>query len=423
MYIVFMIWFLILFIVQLIYLIKSIRKHSSSYWHSFFSINLSSILSSILLFFYSLIFIEKIGINALINLFIILGSAGVYLLILLISIIFKVIEMIKQKANKSERKKIDDNEFKKFFTIPFLSIILISMGLYTIDYSVYVIKEKIEIHNYNKVKENKIESMVNFVNDKYDLNFTIEDSIFYREEDYSTHSGFLWSEDYNFPYTTVLKNNNQKITVVDRKGVLSDNGQLKEINDYIADYFSEIVGTKIDFVQIRETWRGGFESAIINRVLQHKFGNKITLQNIDKFMNELLLEDDLELIFYVKDSENRKELINNLIIKLSYLKEYKGIDEVKVYIYDKNEELIINHIEKDLVGDFKYENSGNNAYEDYSEFGYYFVPNKIEYYHDDEEVKVNNFVSMAYYNLNRGYTPGQGNRKYETINNWYVYTY
>jgi hypothetical protein len=64
---------------------------------------------------------------------------------------------------------------------------------------------------------------------------------------------------YNIPYITVFEKENQKITVADRKGVISDNAQLKDLNYYIGDYFSKIVDTDIDFVQISKTYNGNIE--------------------------------------------------------------------------------------------------------------------------------------------------------------------
>ena len=70
----------------------------------------------------------------------------------------------------------------------------------------------------------------------------------------------------------------------------------------------------------------------------------------------------------------------------------------------------------------------NDYYDDYK-FGYYYVPNDFEYYYPDSEnsnfknEEFNTFVASAYYNLNRGYGSGQGNKIYEIINDWYVYTY
>lgn len=272
----------------------------------------------------------------------------------------------------------------------------------------------------NETKQTKIEEMANFINKKYNLNFDIEDCIYYREEDYSSHTDIFGNgKTYNIPYITVFEKENQKITVADRKGVVSDNAQLKDLNYYIGDYFSKIVDTDIDFVQISKTYNGNIEDYTINSILQNGFNEKITQNNISDFMDKIFKEDDLELLFYVKDTEDRIGLINTLTSKLSYLKKYTNIERIMIYIYDKNEKLLVNNIEKELSDDY---------YDSYK-FGYYYVPNDFEYYYPDSEnsnfknEEFNTFVASAYYNLNRGYGPGQGNKIYEIINDWYVYTY
>ena len=70
----------------------------------------------------------------------------------------------------------------------------------------------------------------------------------------------------------------------------------------------------------------------------------------------------------------------------------------------------------------------NDYYDDYK-FGYYYVPNDFEYFYSDSESSVlkdekfNTFVASAYYNLDRGYGSNQGDKQYEIVNGWYIYTY
>lgn len=302
---------------------------------------------------------------------------------------------------------------------------VMSFCLCVIDYSSYIIKEKLEHKRYNEIKEEKLQEMVNFINDKYDLNFSIEDAIYYREEDYSTHKGFLFSEKYNIPYISIFENEGQKITVVDRKGIISDNVQLKEINYFIANCFSNIVGTDIEFVQIRKASNGSIIDDTINKILQYGFNEKITSNNINSFMNEVFKEEDLELIFYIKDSENRDELIDLLTNKLSYLKNEQNLNHVMLYIYNSNEELIVNEDKVELVGDFKYDNLGEDNYYDDYKFGYYYVPNDFEYFYPNkfENEKFNTFVASAYLNQKKECIPKQETKKFEVLNDWCVYTY
>ena len=307
-------------------------------------------------------------------------------------------------------------------------IMLVSIVICATAYLSYVIQKKSESADYNQTKE-EIEKMVNFINDKYNLDFQEKDCIYYREEDYSRHSDLLGNgKTYNIPYIAVFENEKEKITVVDRNGTLSDNGQLDELNYYIGRYFEKIVGSDIDFVQIRKTGNGNIEDDTINHILQSKFNEKLTEDNINDFMEEVFKEENLEFIFYVKDSADREDLINGITTKLGYLKDYHNIERVMVYIYDKEEELVVNSIEKEFNDEYEQYMASDDYYDDYK-FGYYYVPNDFEYFYSDSESSVlkdekfNTFVASAYYNLDRGYGSNQGDKQYEIVNGWYIYTY
>lgn len=420
MYILFIIWFVLLLIMQIVYLIKTIKSNRN--WSFGFTIIISSILSVILFWCYCLFNSSYIGWTNILNFIICVISIIVYSIILLIAIILKILEIKKVKKIGDNKQKLDK---KKQVIIPTVLIMVMSFCLCVIDYSSYIIKEKLEHKRYNEIKEEKLQEMVNFINDKYDLNFSIEDAIYYREEDYSTHKGFLFSEKYNIPYISIFENEGQKITVVDRKGIISDNVQLKEINYFVANYFSNIVGTDIEFVQIRKASNGSIIDDTINKILQYGFNEKITSDNINSFMNEVFKEEDLELIFYIKDSENRDELIHLLTNKLSYLKNERNLNHVMLYIYNPNEELIVNEEKVELVGDFKYDNLGEDNYYDDYKFGYYYVPNDFEYFYPNkfENEKFNTFVASAYLNQKKECIPKQETKKIEVLNDWCVYTY
>ena len=167
---------------------------------------------------------------------------------------------------------------------------------------------------------------------------------------------------------------------------------------------------------------------LATKYAQNGFNEKITQNNISNFIDEIFKEDSLELLFYVKDTEDRTELINVLTSRLSYLKKYNNIERIMIYIYNINEELLVNNLEKVLTEEYKQYNTSDDYYDSYK-FGYYYVPNDFEYYYPKNEnsnfknEKFNTFVTSIYYNLHRGYGPGQGNRTYEILNDWYVYTY
>ncbi len=423
-YELFILWFVLLFIMQIVYLFKSIKTKYNKNWIILFISCISSIFSAILLCIYSLFNAPYLGWNVLLNFFLGGGAVISYVIVLLISTISKLVERIKDKKLNISREKLEKNVIKKTICGTFLTIFLVSTCIYAVDYSICIIQEKIDLKKEEEQKISKEKEMVEYINNKYELSLSINDIIYYRKEDYSADIGLLATRKNNIPNIAIFKNNTQKITVIDRKGFFSDDGQLKQINYYIADYFSKIVGTDIEFVQVRKTYNGNIEDGTINEVLQYGFNEKITSYNINRFIDYLLSEEDLELIFYIKDSENRTDLINLLTDKLNYLKEYKNIERVMFYIYDKNETLIVNNIENDLIAlDGKKERD--------FKFDYYYVPNKYEYYYPEtsstaykfKDEKFNTFLVSAYLTLNRGYGAGQGNRQYSVKNGWYVFVY
>ena len=147
------------------------------------------------------------------------------------------------KKNGIIRDEIDIKTRLKLTVFPFLLIIFVLISLCAVDYSYYKYKEQQEIKKYNEIKKEEIKKMVSFINDKYDINFKEKDCIDYVEKDYSTR-GFLPTT-YNIPYIAVFKQNNETITVIDRKGFISDNRQLKDIHYIIGDYFTSITGINL----------------------------------------------------------------------------------------------------------------------------------------------------------------------------------
>lgn len=424
-------FFIILFLVQIFYLVKSISTHDNRNWVYLFSSIAGSVLSVILLFVY--------WINGgyddwslSLGLFYIFWCAGIFLgyfVILLAGIIFKIVEIRRLKKEEITRSKLERNLIKKRLITPFTAIVLLSVVIISIDFIVHNIEVYTEKLSYSQTKNEELKKMTDFVNHKYNTNFKITDCIYYREEDYSDHRDiFGMGKTYNIPYLGIFQNNMKKITVADRKGKLSDDGQLKELNFYIGNYFSKIVGKKIDFVQVKKAHNGNIEDDTINFVIQEKFGDKLTEKNMDNFMNIILKQEDLELLFYIKESWNIEELIREVTNKLNYLENYVNIERIVLYFYDKEEELIINKIQKiKEYGEHQYTKavSSNDYYDDYK-FDYYYVPNNFEKFSLDSDdlnsykEKTNLFVAKASCILDRGYDDAGGDK---IINNWQVYIF
>ena len=415
-----------LFFTQISLLVKSIKTNDNANWLILFSSIGGSILSVVLFFLYGfynegawewdLFFIAM---------FCLFAEIVICFIVLLIGIAFKIREMVKFKKEKISRNKIEKKLVKKFLAIPFLIIVLISVGGISIDFFIC----KIEVYLDRGIKQEELRKMVDFVNEKYGTDFKENDCIYYRKEDYSRHEDILGNgKNYNIPYLGIFEKGKNRITVADRNGKLSDDGQLEELNGYIGNYFSKITGEKIDFVQVRKTGNGNTSDDTLNFVLQEKFGDKIIEENIDDFMEIVLKQEDLELLFYIKASDNMEKPLHNVTNKLNYLEKYMNIERLMIYFYDKEEELFIKKIQKiEDYGDYEYTAAVTDEdYDDDYKFDYYYVPNECEYYDSESNrEKINTFVASAFCVLDRGYSAAQG--KYgefeKIINNWEVYKY
>ena len=422
MFIVSIILFIVAFIVQAYFLYTAFKKKDNKYWIMLFSLILSSILGCFIIGLYEIVDIDRTDMEGLVIFILCILAGLVYAGVFILSIILKFIE--KSLVNKSGkvRETLSKDTKKVAIVMPLLCTVFVAFTFCSFDYGRYEARDYIEEKRYDSVKEKKIIEMVKYLNDKYDSEYTVSDLVYYREENYDDDGGWFYSEYFNIPYIGIFDNGEKKITVADRKGILSDNGQLGEVNVLISDYFSEITGVKIDFVNIRDDY-SSFEDNHIGMTMQNGFNELITKDNVDLFFKELLKGDCVELIFYVKDGKDREEKLNLLTSKLNYLAK-ENIDSLVIYFYDENEELVIKEKMLDLTGDHKYGYDGENTsdYDDECKFGYYSISNNHEFYTnyiDNEGIYT--VVAYSKEKNDKGY-------KYRDkltieINNWIVYEF
>lgn len=403
MFILYIILFILLLIFHIYFLIKSVKTRDNKNWLILFSLNVSSITSVILIVCYSL-FNKYLDWNILSYLGLCLVELC-YILIFIISLILKIIEVKRNKKQNITKEKLHTNLIKKSIMLPLVFVLFFTFLTCGIDYSKYVLQQRGEINTYNNVKSKEISKMANFLNNKYNLNIQEKDCIYYREQDYTRHSDIFGNgTTYNIPYIAVFETNNEKITVVDRKGFISDNKQLKDLNQFITDYYQEKTGINFEYVEFSKSYVGSWSGNdnIINTVLQTKFNKLITDKNIEELINYILQESDLSITFYIKDTnESNRDVIKESVTKnLNYLKEYPNVEVVNVYGY--NEDLDIKHIEIDFPEEqIDYGNSSDD-YNDGYKFGCYYVDSNS-----------NNFAFLLAMDLDRGYTTIG-----EEINGW-----
>ena len=400
---------IILFILQLIFniyfFIKSIKSKDNKNWLILFSINISSIISVVLIGIYALSnpFLGWNGLGYLLICFLALCAD---LFLLMVNSIFKIIEVRKNKKQNIIPETLNRNVKNKAIIIPLILITLSTLSLCGFDYSKYVIEQRGELNTYNNIKKKEINKMASFLSNKYNINIQENDCIYYREQDYTRHSDIFGNgSTYNIPYITVFRYNDEIITVADRKGFISDNRQLGELNEILTKYYYQKTGIKFDYIGFRKSYVGSWNGNdnIINIVLQTKFNELITDKNIEQFLDCILKESDLSISFYIKDdNENNIETLKyNIINELEYLREYNNIEIVKVYGYIGQLDIKYDKIE--FPDEHKdYGNSSDDYYDGYK-FGCYYL-----------DTTSNNFTFSLSMDLNRGYTTGKG----ELINGW-----
>ena len=113
MVILFIMLFISLFVINIYFLIKSVKTRDNKNWLILFSLNISSIISLILIvyYLYYLFPIRDLGWDFL--LFLLLVVPFIFILIFIISLILKIIEVAKNKRQNNTRKKLHSNIIRK----------------------------------------------------------------------------------------------------------------------------------------------------------------------------------------------------------------------------------------------------------------------------------------------------------------------
>lgn len=418
MYWVFMVWYIVILILLLFNLFKSVKNKDNKHWITLLSTIIGAILSCILIMSYEFINTQSTYLDGIVVLLFTVLAGLIYGFISLLSIILKLFQKRRLKNKGIIKEKIEKKTKRRRLATPILYIALITICICFVDFLVYEHKEVVEKNRYDTVKKEKIEKMVYYINDKYDAEYTVEDNTFYREYKYDEVE--MAPKKHNDFYIGTFDNGEESITVsVNKDNFLSDNAQIKDISYLIRDYYSDIVGIDIEYVVIKNK-DGNYEDDLINNTLQFKFNDLITKDNIGEFIDELLNNNDVEMIFYVKDSNNRNDLLEVLIDKLSYLENMDNIQGLSIYLYNSKEELIIQENYIELYGDYLYDEVHLNYYAA-NMFGFVYVPNSIEF--SEEFKEENTFVTIAF--SNKKYAQGYKyeDKEVKTIKDWTIYDF
>jgi len=375
-------------IILIIFFILFFVKKNDNYFLITLGIDFGAILSNIILMAYLLLYLQN-GHIAPLDEFILQLAIIIFTSIfdVLIFVIVAIMYFIKFKNEEGIN-------IKKYIIKPFLIVTFITFLLTFVNFGCSVIINKIEKANNEKIKTEEVNKMADFLNNKYGLSLDDDNCILFRKKDYNFHGDVFGNGSYyNIPYVCVFDNDGEKITVVDRDGYISDNREIQNIGYLMAKYFSKIAGTEIEYVEVRNCSNGYITDYLINDVIQNNFNEKFSDNNISDFINKLLLVDNLEINFYLKDSDDIQ--IEELTSKLEYLGENKNIKILKIIIFDDN--FLVNKIDSDIMDLY-----------DYHKFNFYYV--------DKDVLLINKTASLI---LDRGYNVIYDDNDIK-IGNWIV---
>lgn len=364
------IFYFLLLIVQIVMLVKTVKKTNKKNWSLLLSTIITSIALVIVFFTYSWVNMNYIGWNFIVYLIINIITGAVYVLMLIISIIMKVI-----KNKKYKTQKLEENKLKKSLIITTLTIVIVFLIALFIEDLPYKIEQKND-----KIAENKAkEQIIILLNQQYgDGNFEIVEMV---EEDICYGCSWMGPvvDGYEFTMSTDYLNKNFIVSL--RK----ENFEIYE-NDFLSEYYKEKLG-----ITDLENYVKDYKVKKLNEIISQSFNAEINFNNI--FMK------DYSDINYGK------------IPTIEELSNYVELHDPKIEIKEdlKTKDDLLNYLvkfSKFFIKDFDTSNIT------YSQTSKYF-----RYKYDYTKLGVNNYTDQ--YNGYGGYVLA-GNYKYSEEQGRYV---
>lgn len=364
------IFYFLLLIVQIVMLVKAVKKTNKKNWSLLLSTIITSIALVIVFFTYSWVNMNYIGWNFIVYLIINIIAGAVYVLMLIISIIMKV---IKNKEYKTQN--LEENKLKKSLIITTLTIVIVFLIALFIEDLPYKIEQKND-----KIAENKAkEQIIILLNQQYgDGNFEIVEMV---EEDICYGCSWMGPgvDGYEFTMSTDYLNKNFIVSL--RK----ENFEIYE-NDFLSEYYKEKLG-----ITDLENYVKDYKIKKLNAIISQSFNVEINFNNI--FMK------DYSDINYGK------------IPTIEELSNYVELHDPKIEIKEdlKTKDDLLNYLvkfSKFFIKDFDTSNIT------YSQTSKYF-----RYKYDYTKLGVNNYTDQ--YNGYGGYVLA-GNYKYSEEQGRYV---
>lgn len=262
----------------------------------------------------------------------------------------------------------------------------------------------------------QVNKMAAYLNEKYGYELDAGDLSDFIEEDYSSRESFIVTVHYDIPYVAVFVKDGKRITVTDRNGFLSDDGQMQELNGLLCGYFEELTGVEgLEYVDIRKAGNGNTGDSALGDILQCHFNEKLTGENIGEFMDAVWENIYyLDITFYFREAEDREQQLADVTEKLKVLKSHENLRRLALYTFTNEGELEVISTVQDLA---RYKEKANKP-DDYV-FYCRYVPNPHELHTYGVRTE-NEFSYHAVCLLGRGYDGGFGEFSDETfdLNGW-----
>lgn len=369
------IFYFLLLIVQIVMLIKTIKKTNKKNWSLLLSTIILSIALVVVFFTYSWINMNYIGWNFIAYLIINIIAGALYLLILIISVVMKVIKKKKNNVQKSEENELEKKSIKKGLIINILTIVITFLIALFIEDLPYKIEQKNDRLAENKARE-KIIILLNqqYGNGNFEIVEMVEKNICY---------GCSWMgpgvDGYEFTISTNYLGKNFIVSLT------KENFEIYE-NDFLIEYYKENLG-----ITDLENYLKDYKLKKLNEIISQNFNAEIGFNNI-----------------FMKDYS---DINYGQIPTIEELSNYVELHDPKIEIKEdlKTKDDLLNYLvkfSKFFIKDFDTSNIT------YSQTSKYF-----RYKYDYTKLGVNNYTDQ--YNGYGGYVLA-GNYKYSEEQGRYV---
>ena len=361
------IFYFLLLIVQIVMLIKTIKKTNKKNWSLLLSTIILSIALVVVFFTYSWINMNYIGWNFIAYLIINIIAGALYLLILIISVVMKVIKKKKNNVQKSEENELEKKSIKKGLIINILTIVITFLIALFIEDLPYKIEQKNDRLAENKARE-KIIILLNqqYGNGNFEIVEMVEKNICY---------GCSWMgpgvDGYEFTISTNYLSKNFIVSLT------KENFEIYE-NDFLIEYYKENLG-----ITDLENYLKDYKLKKLNEIISQNFNAEIGFNNI--FMKDYSdinygqIPTIEELSNYVELHDPKIEIKEDLKTKddlLNYLVKFS-----KFFIKDfDTSNITYSQTSKYFRYKYDYTKLGVNNYTDqYNGYGGYVLAGNYNY--------------------------------------------